>query len=197
MQWRVDVIHRGAVNAPVDSVGDRDAVDHAGRASFHVEAVERGRAGRLVICHRAGPEATRRIAPAIVEPPARSSLGDSGDAPSWTVADHPEAILQRGDEAALRAWRDRSDLKWRLDRLGSACHRVREVDAPAENVDPGDLAGSRVPDRAFPELCAGGDDGLDGRYAICLIHRPSLLTNWGPYRDDFRTRLKHSNVAVQ
>ena len=56
----VGQVHGGAVGAPADAVGDGQAGQHGRAAAVQFQPVERAGTGRLVIGHRAGPEATLR-----------------------------------------------------------------------------------------------------------------------------------------
>jgi hypothetical protein len=64
----VHQVHRGAVDAPAQAVGHRQAVEDQLGPTIPVEAVERSASGTVVIGQRAGLEPTLRIASATVHP---------------------------------------------------------------------------------------------------------------------------------
>ena len=134
----VGEVHGGAVGAPADAVGDGQAGQHGRAAAVQLQPVERARPGRLVVGHRAGPEATRGVAGAVVHPHVGAPglrLGQLADRAG--VVDVQEAGAGGEHVPAARGRRDRPDVPVERDGLHRLQRAVGAGPAPVQGARRG------------------------------------------------------------
>ena len=164
----VGEVHRGALRAPADPVGDGQVGEHGGAAAVQLQAVQGPGARRLVVGHRAGPEPTDGVARAVVHPHVGaprlglSQLVHHAELVDVDVAgargEHPPTGGRRGDRAHVAIEGD--GLLRHQEAVGV---ELGAVEAGAEDVDPQQLVGLGVPARSFGELSRRGGGAHRGQ----------------------------------
>jgi hypothetical protein len=128
-----------------------------------IQPVERAGAAALVERHGAGPEASGRVALAVVHAlvrPIGFDLRNRGHRPARQVQPR-EPVVHRQHEIARLRRGDGADHA--IDVIGA--NRVRRgieaMDAAAEDVDEVEARAGRIPDRTLAELGCGVEHELD------------------------------------
>src|SRR4030095_7817819 len=131
-------------------------------------AVERacGEAERRVAGHGHGPEAAVAVAAAVVEAHGLVRMLHAREHLRLETAaglrpQVPDAVLEGGDEAALRVQGDAADALGGVPGVDAARDRVEAVQGAALDVDPPQRLLGRRPQRALAELATAGGEDLD------------------------------------
>ena len=148
-------------------------------AAVRIEPVERPRAGPLVERHRAGPEAARGVAVAVVHAEIAGAGIDRRDRRDRARLEiEPREAVADGEHERLVALaeRERADRLPDLEREIAPGSRIEPVDEAAHDVHPEQAPAAKVPDRPLAELGVRveGDGDVDRpRHRVPLVPRRS------------------------
>ena len=147
----VDVVHRGAVRAPADSVGDRPFRQHLGQLVAGVEPIQRRLSGLAIAVKRSRPQPPTRVGTTVVEP--HTGLGStSASSVHRRRCRHATTRIPR-PTSSLRPHTARPHRhRPRVANESPHGHRVPSVHEPAGDVDADQLTGAVVPHRSLAEL---------------------------------------------
>ena len=180
-------VHRAAVQAPAEPVGDGEAVEHPLDPSLPVEPVEGSAPGTVVVGQRAGPEPALRIARGVVHP--RPGRRDLCEAPQLAVGREAGEPQPRGQQPPLVVLdgRDRTDGPGHLVRAngdqGAVVGDEVAVDTAVQDVHAEELTPASVPAGPFAEevlvgragdgsaRCAGATRRASAGHSACSIAR--------------------------
>ena len=157
-------VHGPVVGAPGDAVRAAHALGHAHRLPVPTKPIQI--ADRMVpvdVAHGAGPMAPLTVGLAVVETIAshlRLDIGNRFEAAGRLVEER-EAAAQREQHAAARArGHRRHDVRACVHRVRSI-RRIEDVQLLADDVDPVEALGARVPHGSLADLRVGAEDHRD------------------------------------
>ena len=167
----VGEVHRGALGAPADPVGDRQAGQHLRAAAVEFEPVQGPGARCFVVGHGAGPEPPLRVASPVVHPDVGAAgfgLGQLADPARVIDVQESGPGGQHVSAAAAGAAAPRWRSNWNVcsTRSWPSAPGRATVQPPGQDIYPQQLVTGPVPARTL-----AGRPGL-GRAGR---HRPGIL----------------------